>query len=143
MISTPWPSVSHWFEGLGPWWHAAKTVAEHALGFSNDALHVLVGVILQLVLARLMTVSIGHVAPWLGVLTLELLNEWSDLSFEIWPDSAMQWGESVKDVLLTMALPSILLIVSRRWPDLLNLPAIPPTDPIETTKTGELEHRDP
>ena len=143
MISTPWPSVTQWFEGLGQWWYATKTVAEHALGFSNDALHVLAGVVLQLALARLMTVSIGQIAPWLVVLTLELLNEWSDLSFEAWPDPAMQWGESVKDMLLTMALPSLLLIVSRRWPDLFGLPAIPPTDPVKTTETGELENRDP
>ena len=142
MNSTPWPSVTQWFEGLGQWWYATKTVAEHALGFSNDALHVLAGVVLQLALARLMTVSIGQMTPWLGVLALELLNEWSDLSFEIWPDPAMQWGESVKDVLLTMALPSILLIVSRRWPDLLGRPAIPQSGPVEAPKTGELESID-
>lgn len=142
MISTPWPSVTQLLEGLGHWWYATKTVAEHALGFSNDALHVLVGVVLQLALARLMTVSIGQMTPWLGVLALELLNEWSDLSFEIWPDPAMQWGESVKDVLLTMALPSILLIVSRRWPDLLRRPERSQCSPAETPEAVEPERFD-
>ena len=142
MNTTVGPSLTQWFEGLGQWWYATKIVAEHAFAFSNDALHVLVGVGLQLILARLMTVSVGQALPWLGVLALELLNEWSDLSFEIWSDHAMQWGESAKDVLLTMALPSILLIVSRRWPDLLGLPTIPPTDPVEAPETGELESID-
>ena len=143
MNTTVVPSFTQWFEGLGQWWYATKIVAEHAFAFSNDALHVLVGVGLQLILARLMTVSVGQALPWLGVLALELLNEWSDLSFEIWSDHAMQWGESAKDVLLTMALPSILLTVSRRWPDLLVLPAIPPMDPVKTPETGELESLDP
>ena len=137
MNSTSGPSVRQWFEELGQWWFAGKNVMEHAFGFSHDALHVLVSVVLQLALARLMKASVGHVLPWLGVLILELLNEWSDLSFEVWPNHAVQWGESAKDVLLTMALPSILLIVSRRWPDLLGQPTIPQPDPVETPEIGD------
>ena len=142
MMSRLWPSVAQWVEGLGQGWFTAKIVVEHAFGFSHDALHVLVGVGLQLALAWLMRGSVGQVMPWLGVLALELLNEWSDLSFEIWSDHAMQWGESAKDVLLTMALPSILLIVSRRWPDLLGPPTIPQSGPVEAPETGELESID-
>ena len=142
MMSKLWPSVAQWVEGLGQGWFTAKIVVEHAFGFSHDALHVLVGVGLQLALAWLMRGSVGQVMPWLGVLAMELLNEWSDLSFEIWPNRPMQWGESAKDVLLTMARPSILLIVSQRWPDLLGLPTIPPTDPVEAPETGELESID-
>lgn len=143
MNFTPWPSVTQLFEELGQWWYATKILAEHAFAFSNDALHVLAGVGLQLALARLMKVSIGRIMPWLGVLALELLNEWSDISFEIWSNYAMQWGESAKDVLLTMALPSILLTVSRRWPDLLGPPTIPQSGPVKTPETGELERLDP
>ena len=119
MTGTQSPAPAEGIERLGEWWHPVKVGVEHAFGFSPDALHVLVGVGLQLVLARLLNTTVAHVFPWLGVLTLELLNEWSDLSFEIWPNRPMQWGESVKDVLLTMALPTLLLVISRWCPDLL------------------------
>ena len=48
---------------------------------------------------------------------LELLNEWADLAGEVWPTRDEQWAESVKDVLLTMLLPTVLLIVARYWPN--------------------------
>jgi hypothetical protein len=139
MIPTRWPPVTQCIEALGYWWYITKTAAEHALGFSNDALHVMIGVSLQLVVARVMRVSAAHFLPWLAVLGLELLNEWWDLSFEIWPDHAMQWGESAKDVLLTMAVPSILLVVARRWPEVLSRSAIARPDPARTPELGEVE----
>ena len=137
MILTLCPSLTRWLEWLGQWWYAAKIVVEHTFAFSHDALHVLVGVGLQLALARLMRGSVGQVMPWLGVLAMELLNEWSDLSFEIWPNRPMQWGESAKDILLTMALPTILLIISRRSPDLLGRPANVEKSPGETPETSD------
>lgn len=63
--------------------------------------------------------STRSIGPWLMVLALELANEWSDLYIEVWPQHAMQWGESAKDVLLAMALPTLLLIVARYRPRLL------------------------
>lgn len=139
MIPTQWPPVTQWIEALGYWWYITKTTAEHALGFSNDALHVMIGVSLQLVVARVMRVSVAQILPWLAVLGLELLNEWWDLSFEIWPDHAMQWGESAKDVLLTMAVPSILLVVARRWPEVLCRTTISQLDPARTPELDEFE----
>ena len=97
---------------------AVETFTERSLGFSHDALHVLVGVCAQLALAALMRTSIRSLKPWGIVLVLELLNEVHDLHVETWPSPAMQWGESVKDVLLTMALPTLLLLVSRYAPGL-------------------------
>ena len=139
MTAAQWPSAMEWLEKLGQWWHPIKIGMEHAFGFSPDALHVLVGVGLQLALTRLLTASVAHVLPWLGVLALELLNEWSDLSFEIWPDRPMQWGESAKDVLLTMALPTVLLITARRWPELLCGPRSPACDTRKLPEVDEPE----
>lgn len=103
-------------------WSAIKasveTFTEHSLGFSHDALHVLVGVCLQLLVAALLRRSIRSPVPWAIVLALECLNEWHDLRVEHWPSPAMQWGESMKDVLLTMALPTLLLLTSRYAPGL-------------------------
>lgn len=137
MTAIQWPSATEGFEKLGQWWHPIKMGMEHSFGFSPDALHVLVGVGLQLVLAKLLDASVARTFPLLGVLAMELLNEWSDLSFEIWPNRTMQWGESAKDVFLTMALPTVLLIVSRRWPEILRGSRGPASDIPETPMIGE------
>ena len=47
-----------------------------------------------------------------------MLNEATDLWVERWPDPAMQYGESTKDVLLTLALPALLMAVARLRPGL-------------------------
>ena len=47
-----------------------------------------------------------------------LWNEAVDLWVERWPDPGMQYGEGAKDVLLTMALPTILIWAARWRPDL-------------------------
>ena len=99
-------------------WYEFKLFVEHATGASMDALHVVIGVLLQLVAAALMRVSIGTWRPWIAVLVLELCNELVDLSVEQWPPPGMQLGEGSRDLLLTMALPTILLLVVRRWPRL-------------------------
>jgi hypothetical protein len=99
-------------------WYQAKTFIEHAISFSHDALHVLVGVVVQLVIAALLRRSLRSIWPWLIVLALELGNEWVDLAIERWPVPAEQYGEGMKDILLTMALPTLLLLVARfrpRW----------------------------
>jgi hypothetical protein len=41
-----------------------------------------------------------------------------DLTLEQWPDKGWQYGESAKDVLLTMAVPTILMLAARLRPDL-------------------------
>ena len=57
--------------------------------------------------------------PWLLVLGLELLNEANDLWVERWPDAGQQYGEAMKDILLTMLLPTVLFVVARLRPDTL------------------------
>lgn len=83
-----------------------------------DALHVLVGVVVQLGTAWLLRASVASWKPWLVLLALEMLNEALDLWVERWPHAGMQWGEGVKDMLLTMALPTLLLLAARLRPAL-------------------------
>lgn len=92
-----------------------KQVFEASVGFHNDALHVIAGVALQLAAAILLRSSLDRMGPWLLVLVLELANEANDFLVEVWPESAAsrQMGEGIKDVLLTMALPTLLLLVAR------------------------------
>jgi hypothetical protein len=111
--------LQHWLTNLGLGWFDLKMLLERSLAFDSDALHVASGVVVQLLTAALLRSSVGRIGPWLAVLALELANEAVDLWVEVWPDPAMQWGEGLKDVLLTLALPTLLLVVSRKWPDLL------------------------
>jgi len=100
-------------------WHAIKTFVEHNIDFDNDVLHVWAGVLLQLGVASLRTLPVSSWTPWLAVFALEITNELSDFLFERWPVFAMQAGEGTKDVILTMFLPTVLLIIARRAPGLL------------------------
>ena len=114
-------------ERLGLGWFEAKTFFEHSLAFSHDALHAFVGIIVQLAVAAALRCSIARWKPWLVVLVLGLANEASDLYGDTWPTRSQQWGETAKDVLLTMFLPTLLLAISRLAPRLLVRPAGPPT----------------
>jgi hypothetical protein len=74
---------------------------------------------LQLAFAALLRTSIARPLPWLIVLALELANEWTDLTVDVWPNRSDQIAGSVTDVLLTMVLPTLLLLAARYCPGLL------------------------
>lgn len=97
-------------------WYQAKLLIEHSSGISMDALHVLVGVLLQLIFAALFRIPLKSWWPWLSLFLLLLLNEAADLWVERWPVPAMQVGEGLKDVALTMFLPTILMLSARLRP---------------------------
>lgn len=104
------------------WFSAAfsdsKTLIEYGIGFHNDALHVFVGAGLQIGFAMLLRRSVGDWLPWILVLVLELANEAHDVFYEVWPEPSMQAGEGLKDFLLTMLLPTVLLLLVRWKPGL-------------------------
>lgn len=108
-----------WLSARGIDWAAFKVFVSHASGISHDAMHVIAGVIAQLVLAALLRKSLASPLPWAVVLLAELANEWNDLYVEPWSEQAMQYGEIAKDIGLTMLLPSLLLIVARWYPRLM------------------------
>ena len=99
-------------------WYQVKLFAQHASGMSMDALHVIAGVVLLFTIALLLRKSVARPLPLLLVLLLALINEASDFRVEIWPQMAMQAGESVKDVILTMVLPVLIFLVARNRPKL-------------------------
>lgn len=99
-------------------WFQIKQAMTDATGISQDALHVLAGVALQLGLAATLRLRVAHWLPWLVVLLLAAGNEWSDLRLEVWPNRAEQWGETVKDMAVTMALPTLLMALARWTPGL-------------------------
>ena len=109
-------------------WYQFKLFLEHSSGISMDALHILVGFAIFLFAAMALRRSIASPLPWLVTLLLEIGNEAYDLHVELWPNRWSQLGEGVKDILLTMLLPTLLLLVARRRPMLL-VKNIGPKDP--------------
>jgi hypothetical protein len=99
-------------------WVRFKDMAERVLAISPDALHVIAGVLGQMLLVAVLRTTLASFRPWLIILLAELLNEWNDLRIERWPDVTMQWSEGIKDIGLTMLLPTVLLILARWRPKL-------------------------
>ena len=99
-------------------WYEAKMFIEHASVVSSDALHVLVGVLVWMIAAVVLRRSLSSWFPWLILLGLAVMNEFVDFWIERWPDLGMQLGESAKDILLTMALPTVLMFAVRSRPNL-------------------------
>ena len=97
-------------------WYQVKMFIEHASGIGMDALHILIGFTLFLLASRLLRRPLGSFLPWSALLLVELANEASDFGVELWPNLASQLGESAKDILLTMALPSLVLALARWRP---------------------------
>lgn len=101
-------------------WFAAKKMVEHASGWPTDTLHVVGGVLLQLLFVACLRRGLADVRPVLLVLLLELGNEAHDLWVERWPSLAMQLGGGARDLLGTMLLPVLLWLLARYRPRLLS-----------------------
>ena len=95
-----------------------KMVALELTGVSRDALHILGGVGGQLLAAAVLRRSLSNPLPWLAVLVAQAANEAFDLRYETWTDRPM-WPGSVKDMLVTMLIPTVLLLLARYAPGLL------------------------
>jgi hypothetical protein len=110
-------------------WYEIKLFVEHASGISMDALHILVGFLLFIIAALILRRGIGSFLPWVALLMLELINEAYDLHVELWPDLVSQIGEGAKDIMLTMTLPTLVLLLARLKPQwLLGVEPAMPTE---------------
>ena len=99
-------------------WREAKLFLEHSLAVSTESLHVVVGVLILLLAAWLLQRPVSSWRPWLVVLAFACFNEAVDLWIDVWPQPGMQFGESAKDLVLTMILPTVLLFTARKAPRL-------------------------
>lgn len=99
-------------------WYQLKIALSQTTGVSQDALHILAGTACQLLIAGLFRLRVSNLLPWAVVLALEVANEWSDLHFEIWPNRGQQWGESIKDMCVTLAVPTAIFLLTRWTPGL-------------------------
>lgn len=99
-------------------WHQGKLFVEHSVSISHDALHILLGVALWMGLGLLFRRPLTSWVPWLWLLAVILWNETVDLWIEQWPNPGQQYGESAKDILLTLAVPTLIMVAARMRPDL-------------------------
>jgi hypothetical protein len=99
-------------------WHQGKLFVEHALTVSHDVLHLLLGLLVWILIALAGRRPLTSWRPWLWLLALILWNEAVDLWVERWPDPGQQYGEGAKDLLLTMVVPTIVMLAARLRPDL-------------------------
>jgi len=90
-------------------YNALKTDLAEFLGITKDALHIHIGLAIFFGLAVLLKRSPSSLLPWLGVLGFELLNELMDIFH--WHAGAFSFelGDSLKDIVNTMAWPTIAL----------------------------------
>ena len=113
------PSVSLSHPAIGSatlFWQEAKLSLEHSTQVSADAVHVILGVICMFLVALVARRPVSHWLPWAVVLLLALCNEVADLWVERWPHPGEQYGESAKDLVITMFLPTLLLLTARSAP---------------------------
>ena len=104
-------------------WIAFKDLIVASGGVDRDALHVFAAVAGQIAVAVLLRRPLSSLLPWLAVLVIELGNEaataLADGRIKDWERAA-----SLRDLLLVMALPTLLFILCRFAPRL--VAAAPP-----------------
>lgn len=97
-------------------WSHAKDAIEAAVPIDNRMLHVIAGFVLYALVARVVRGPRAPLVAWLAVLLAIVANEFVDLWIERWPDPAQQYGESLRDLAWTMALPTVALLLARPLP---------------------------
>ncbi len=94
---------------LGERYDAFKSFIEASLDIHNDAIHVLAGFAIMIGVSALLRRSLADWRAFIVVTLLAVANELYDLNVERWPDMGMQMGESAKDIVLTVAIPAVLV----------------------------------
>lgn len=117
-MTDPFHQLAQFAVGFLKSWYETKMAIEHASVVSSDALHVIVGVLLWLFVGVLVRRRIATWLPWLIVSAAALFNEGVDLWVERWPSPRQQYTETAKDILLTIVLPTVLMLALRFRPNL-------------------------
>ena len=113
-----WSDLGQMVSAVFATWYEIKMGIEAVGAVSDDALHVIAGVLFHLLFAVILRRPLSSWRPVIAVLAILIFNEAVDLWVERWPSLAQQLGESAKDVSLTMALPVLLALSLRISPRL-------------------------
>ena len=92
-------------------YNAFKTQLSDLLGISKDALHILLGLAIYLIVVVVFRRPLANWVPWLALLAFEIVNEFMDIFHE--GIMRFELGDSFKDVLNTMFWPTVVLLVAR------------------------------
>ena len=99
-------------------WHEGKLLIENNVPVSHDALHLIFGTLVWLGFVLLLRRQVGSSLPWGWALAVILWNEAVDLWTEQWPYARMQYRQGIKDVLLTLFVPTVLILAAKLKPEL-------------------------
>ena len=96
-----------------------KFEVEQAVPFDADWLHLLIGPVIFAAAALVTRKPMSSWTPWLAVLAIAGLNELADLAVDQSPNRLGAYAENVTDFLLTIAVPTVIMIAARRFPGLI------------------------
>ena len=99
-------------------WYEAKLFVERATSIEHGTLHLVVGALVWLGLVMVFRCRVTSPGPWLAVLALAVWNEVIDIGIERWPHPGMQYGEGAADLVLTMLMPTVILLAVRYRPEI-------------------------
>ena len=103
----------------GPF-QTAKLWLGGLIGLSKDALHVYVGLTVFLLTALLFRVPLRDVRPLAAVFLVAIAGEIWDLLERVSPDQDPFWAANWHDLWNTMFWPTMLFVLARFAPKLLN-----------------------
>lgn len=100
------PLTEHWQNlSFDKWW------LSETLGISDDGLHVHGGLLVLMLAALVLRRPPWSWRPWLSVIVLETLNETYDMLQSSYPTAEASWRASGHDYWMTLAWPTIILLV--------------------------------
>lgn len=100
-------------------WTQFKDYLSQVTELHQDALHIYAAVLVQFAAAALLRRPVAHPLPWLCVLAILAANEAMDLAQPGRPIESWQVVGGLRDLLNTMALPTLLLLIARYAPRLM------------------------
>jgi hypothetical protein len=100
------------------WWHAGKIAIEDSLSVSHASLHVFIGFLLWLGIAFVSRRPISSWLPWGATFAIILWSEIADVWTEQWPARLFFYDKMARDIALTMAIPTVLMVLARVRPQL-------------------------
>lgn len=83
------------------------------VGLPDPALHALIGVIIYLISTAVLRLPLRSWWPWLIALAAQLINEAADVARDVLDAEIIRWRGSMLDTAVTLALPTLVVLISR------------------------------